>query len=70
MITTSADAPELQPSEFVTVKLYVPAAKPDIVVLIPVPVVTTAPGFRVKVQVPLAGNPLIITLPVATAQVG
>ena len=40
------------------------------VVLIPVPVVTTAPGFLVSVQVPLAGNPLTITLPVATAQVG
>ena len=46
-----------------------PAANPEIVVLAPVPFVTTAPGFLVRVQLP-AGKPLNKTLPVATAQVG
>ena len=36
----------------------------------PVPVVVTAPGLRVNVHVPDAGNPLSATDPVATAQVG
>ena len=36
---------------------------------VPIPAVVTAPGLRVKVHVP-AGNPLIATEPVATAQVG
>ena len=45
-------------------------AKPDIVVLIPVPVVVTAPGLRVNVHVPVEGSPLNITLPVATVLVG
>ena len=45
-------------------------AKPDIVVLIPVPVVVTAPGLRVNVHVPVEGSPLNTTLPVATVQVG
>lgn len=38
--------------------------------LVPVPVVVTAPGVRVNVQVPEEGNPLSTTLPVATSQVG
>ena len=40
------------------------------VVVVPVPVEITAPGVLVSVHVPVAGNPLITTLPVATAQVG
>ena len=40
------------------------------VVLVPVPVEVTPPGVLVKVQVPVAGNPFKITLPVATAHVG
>ena len=47
-----------------------PAARPEMVVLVPVPVLVTAPGLRVNVQVPEAGKPLNTTLPVATAQVG
>ena len=46
-----------------------PAARPEIVVLIPVPFVVTPPGLRVNVHVPLEGNPFNTTLPVAT-QVG
>jgi hypothetical protein len=40
------------------------------VVLVPVPVVVVPPGVRVKVQLPVAGKPFKITLPVATKQVG
>jgi hypothetical protein len=39
-------------------------------VLVPVPVVVVPPGVRVKVQLPVAGKPFKITLPVATEQVG
>jgi hypothetical protein len=41
-----------------------------IVVLVPIPVVVTDPGVLVRVQVPVDGNPLNTTLPVATVQVG
>src|SRR5450759_1261126 len=60
LMTTSADASEIHPAASVTVKLYVPAAKPVMVVVVPVPVI--APGLIV--QVPVAGNPLNTTLPV------
>jgi hypothetical protein len=40
------------------------------VVLVPVPVVVVPPSVRVKVQLPVAGKPFKITLPVATEQVG
>jgi hypothetical protein len=65
-ITTFADGADVHPAALVTVKLYVVAERPVIVVLVPVPV--TPPGLIV--QVPVAGNPLKFTLPVATAQVG
>ena len=41
-----------------------------IVELVPVPVVVMLPGVLVNVQIPVAGKPFKITLPVATAQVG
>ena len=44
-------------------------ARLDIVAVVPVPVLTIAPGLKVTVHAP-AGNPLIATLPVCTAQVG
>jgi hypothetical protein len=47
----------------------VPADKPVIVVLSPVPVVVV-PSFRVKVHVPMLGKPFNTTLPVAMLQVG
>ena len=65
LITTLAEAAEVHPAASVTVKLYVAAASPGIVVLAPVP--ETAPGFMVQLP---AGNPLNITLPVGTAHVG
>jgi len=37
---------------------------------VPVPEVVVPPGFRVNVHVPVDGNELKITLPVATEQVG
>ena len=70
LITTLADAVEIHPEELVTVKVYVPVARPEIVVLVPVPVVVVPPGFLVKVHEPDEGNPLIIILPVATVHVG
>jgi hypothetical protein len=48
----------------------VPSASPDIVVLVPVPVKVVPPGDLVNVQVPVAGNPFKITLPVAREQDG
>ena len=65
-----ADAEEIHPAALVTVKVYVPAASNDIVELVPEPVVVVPPGERVKVQEPVAGKPLKITLPVAKAQLG
>ena len=50
--------------------MYVPAASPDIVKLVPVPVLVVPPGVLVNVQVPDDGKPLKSTLPVASAQVG
>jgi hypothetical protein len=65
LITTFDDAGDVHPAAFVTVKLYVPAANPLIVVLEPVP--ETDPGFIVQLP---EGRLLRITLPVATEQVG
>ena len=64
-MTTLADATEVQPLELVTVKLYVPGASPEIVVLEVDPV--TKPGLIVQVP---AGKLLSITLPVGTVHVG
>ena len=47
-----------------------PAGIPGILVLVPLPDVVTAPGVRINVQVPLEGNPLSTTLPVASVHVG
>ena len=64
-ITTLADAGDIHPAALVTVKLYVPAASPEIVVLTVLPAM--APGLMVQLP---AGKPVNITLPVARAQVG
>ncbi len=65
-----ADAGEVHPAALVTVKVYVPCGMPVAVNVVPEPVTSTAPGLRVRVQLPVEGNPLIPTLPVVTAQVG
>jgi hypothetical protein len=65
VITTLADVGDTHPADVVTVKLYVPAASPVMVLVEPVPAI--APGFIVQLP---AGKPLRITLPVGRAQVG
>jgi hypothetical protein len=64
-MTTSADGNDIHPVPSVTVKLYVAAASPVIVLLIPEPVIV--PGLIVQLP---AGKPFNITLPVTTPQVG
>ena len=63
-ITTSADTSEVHPSALVTIKLYVPAGRPDKAELLPLPWVIIDPGFRARDHVPGVGNPFRITLPV------
>jgi len=70
VIVTGPVSDEVQPAEFVTVKVNIPAARFDIVILVPVPVVVEEPGKRVMIQLPVAGSPLKITLPVGTVNVG
>ena len=70
LITTLPDAEDMHPEAFVTVKVYVPAARPDIDVLVPVPVAVVPPGVLVNVHVPDDGKPLNATPPVATVHVG
>ena len=65
LITTSAVAVDVQPAALVTVKLYVPAARPVIVLVAPVPVML--PGLIVQLP---AGRPFSITEPVGVAHVG
>jgi len=65
IITTLADAGDVQPTELVTVKVRVPAGSPDMVVLAPVPLID--PGLMVQFP---AGKPLKTTLPVETEHVG
>jgi hypothetical protein len=65
-ITTFDEADEVQPTEFVTVKLYVPDARLDIVFELPDPLIP--PGLII--QLPAEGKPFKITLPVDTVQVG
>jgi len=60
-----ADAAEVQPTELVTVKVRVPEASPDIVVLAPVPLIP--PGLIVQFP---AGKPLKTTVPDETVHVG
>jgi hypothetical protein len=66
---TSADDADVQPSALVTINVKVPAASPETVVLVPLPLVLVAPGLRISVQVPGVGKPFRTTLPVPTVQV-
>ena len=65
MITTFPVAGEVHPDALVTVKLYVFAAKPEMVLLVVFPAIE--PGLIVQLP---DGNPLKTTLPVANPQVG
>ena len=69
-ITTLADNAETQVAKLVTVKLYVPVASPEIVVLVPVPVRVNPPVYLVRVHSPVEGSPNSSTEPVATEHVG
>ncbi len=69
-MTAFPDAAEVQPAAFSTVKVYVPAANPLKLPVVPVPVIVVEPTDSVTVQVPEAGNPLSATVPVETAHVG
>jgi hypothetical protein len=60
----------VHPEALVTVKVYVPAARREIVVAVPVPEEVVPPGVLVMVHVPVEGKPFKITLPVDTKQVG
>jgi hypothetical protein len=68
-MTTFADGADTHPAELETVKVYDPGGRPEIVVLVPVPVVVP-PGVLVNVQVPVDGKPLKTTLPVDITHVG
>ena len=60
LITTLADVFDIQPAAEVTLKLYVPGIRFEIVVVDPVPDI--APGLIV--HIPLEGRPSNTTLPV------
>lgn len=70
LITTFDDDADTHPLELVTVKVYVPGARPVIVVLVPDPVEVWPPGVRVIVQSPDPGRLLSTTLPVGSVHVG
>jgi hypothetical protein len=70
LITTFADAEEIHPDTLVTVKVYVPAVSPEIVMVVPDPDVVVPPGVLVNVHAPVAGKPFITTLPEGTVHVG
>jgi hypothetical protein len=70
LITTLAEAPDTHPSEFATVKVYIPVVRPEIVAPVPVPAIITPPGLRVNSQTPVAGKPLSSALPVGTMHDG
>ena len=70
LITTSAEAGEAQPAAFATMNVYVPGGMATTVRVVPVPLIVTLPGIRVRVHVPVAGRPLRATLPVDRAHVG
>jgi hypothetical protein len=71
LITTFDDGGDVQPDppSVVTVKVYVPGSRPEIVMLVTLPGVVTLPGLRVSNHEP-EGREFSVTLPDATAQVG
>ena len=65
-----AEAGDVHPFAFVTVKVYVFATMSEMVVLVPSPVFTIPPGEPLTVHVPVEGNPFKMTLPVEDVHVG
>ena len=70
IVALVSDTVEVHPTEFVTVKLYIPTAKPGKVAVVPLPVIVVLFVVSVIVHAPVAGKPLKSTLPVAVEQVG
>lgn len=68
-ITALSDLSEVHPP-IETVNLYVSGERPDIVVLDPVPLVSTPPGVLVSVHSPEEGSPVSWMLPAGVVQVG
>jgi len=68
-MTTFKEGNEVQPTELVTLKVYVPGSNPVMVRDVPLAVISISSGYLVRVHVPV-GNPLMTTLPVATVYVG
>jgi hypothetical protein len=64
LMTTLPDDAEVQLFGIVTVNVYVPEARSEIVVDEPFPVFVAPPGLVVIVQLDAAGNPVKTTLPV------
>ena len=62
LMVTLADSADIHPASLVTLKEYVPGTRLEIVVVAPVPAID--PGLIT--HVPVAGNPLSITLPVGS----
>jgi len=69
-ITTLAEGADMQPEALVTAKLYIPVARSEIVVLVPVPEDCIVPGYRVIIHIPVAGRPVNSTVPVDNVHVG
>lgn len=63
LITAVADSADVQPSAFVTMKVYVPDGIPETVVFVPVPLIVTPSGYLVRVHCPGTGNPFNKILP-------
>ncbi len=69
IVTAVAVGNDEHSSLLLTINVYVPAASPVNVVVVPVPLFTDPP-VAVTIHVPVAGSPVNTTLPVATVQVG
>jgi hypothetical protein len=69
LISKLAEGDDVHPAEFVIVKLYTPEAMLVTIFDVPVPVVTTLPGERVRVHVP-AGKPFTATVPNGESYLG
>ena len=70
LITKLSEAGEIHPDELVTVNVKVPAGIVVAMYVVPEPITATSIGKQVKVQVPDAGNPLKLTLPVDVTHEG
>src|SRR5262245_19066512 len=68
-IVALTDKAEIQQTELVTVKLYIPGARPLTVVVVVFPVDVVPPGYIVSIQLP-AGRFIRSMLPVSTVHVG